>query len=92
MIILDKKLKGIYFLYYDLYYDFGYEQYLNTDIFILQHPLGGETEYAFGKITKIFNNFEFEHSIDTDSCSSCSSIIFRESLKVIGINISKEII
>ena len=75
-----------------IYYDFGYEQYLNTDIFILRYPLGGVTEYAYGKITKIFNNFEFEHSIDTDSCSSCSSIIFRESLKVIGINISKEII
>ena len=88
MIILDKKLKGIYFLYYDL----GYEQYLNTDIFILKHPLGGETKYACGKITKIFNNFEYEHSIDTNSRSSCSPIIFRESLKVIGINISKEII
>ena len=82
----DKFKKDIDFLYYDLNYDFGYEQYLNMDIFSIQHPLGGEAEYACGKIIKIFNNFEFEHTVDTDHGSSGSPIILNESLKVIGIH------
>ena len=84
--------KDIDFLYYDLNYDFGYEQYLNMDIFTVQHPLGGEAEYACGKIIKIFNTFEFEHSIDTDYGSSGSPIILNESLKVIGIHKQRNII
>ena len=56
------------------------------DIFSIQHPLGGEAEYACGKIIKIFNNFEFEHTVDTDHGSSGSPIILNESLKVIGIH------
>ena len=82
----DKFKKDIDFLYYDLNYDFGYKQYLNMDIFSIQHPLGGEAEYACGKIIKIFNNFEFEHTVDTDHGSSGSPIILNESLKVIGIH------
>lgn len=82
----DTFKKDIDFFYYDLNYIIGYEQYLNIDIFIIQHPLGGEAEYACGKITKIFNNFEFEHTVDTDFGSSGSPIILNESLKVIGIH------
>jgi len=82
----DQFKKDIDFLYYDLNYSFGYEQYLNMDIFIIQHPLGGEAEYACGKVIKIINNFEFEHSVDTDKGSSGSPIILNESLKVIGIH------
>ena len=82
----DQFKKDIDFLYYDLNYSFGYEQYLNMDIFIIQHPLGGEAEYACGKVIKIIDDFEFEHSVDTDKGSSGSPIILNESLKVIGIH------
>jgi len=86
--IIDSDIfkKDIDFFYYDLNYIIGYEQYLNMDIFIIQHPLGREAEYVCGKITKIFNNFEFEHTVDTDFGSSGSPIISNESLKVIGIH------
>ena len=48
--IIDSDIfkKDIDFFYYDLNYIIGYEQYLNMDIFIIQHPLGGEAEYACG--------------------------------------------
>ena len=82
----DPFKKDIDFLYYDLNYTFGYEQYINMDIFIIQHPLGGEAEYACGKIINIINKFEFEHSVDTESGSSGSPIILNESLKVVGIH------
>ena len=82
----DNFKNDIEFFYYDLNYMFGYEQYLNNDIFTIEHPLGGEVEYASGKVIKIMNNFEFEHSIDTDYGSSGSPIILHESLKVIGIH------
>ena len=78
----------ILFLSYDLNYLSGYSQYHNADIFILQHPLGKETEFAPGKIT-VIKGYEFKHSAETDSGSSGSPVILYgnyEVLKVIGIH------
>ena len=77
----------ILFLSYDLNYLSGYSQYHNADIFILQHPLGKETEFAPGKIT-VIEGYEFKHSEETDSGSSGSPVILYgnyEDLKVIEI-------
>ena len=78
----------ILFLSYDLNYLSGYSQYHNADIFILQHPLGKETEFAPGKIT-VIEGYEFKHSAETDFGSSGSPVILYgnyEDLKVIGIH------
>ena len=80
--------QDILFLSYDLNYISGYEQYHNADIFILQHPLGKDSEFAPGKITEI-EEFEFRHSAETDHGSSGSPVILYgnyEDLKVIGIH------
>jgi hypothetical protein len=82
----DDIIKDIDFLYYDLNYKIGYEQYLNYDIFTLQYPKGTEC-YANGKIIKIIkNNNEFWHNIKTDNGSSGCPIIMFSTLKVIGIH------
>jgi hypothetical protein len=64
----------ILFLSYDLNYQYGYDKYLNADIFLLQHPLGRPTEFAPGKIAKV-EDFEFYHSAETDFGSSGSPVI-----------------
>ena len=88
--ILDKDelYNGIEFLSYDLNYEEGYRQYLKSDVFSLEHPLGKDAECASGKIIKINNNreFEFEHTIDTDYGSSGSPIILAGNTRVIGIH------
>ena len=81
----DKILKDVNFLTYDLNYLSGYEQYAESDIIILQHPLGQETQIGIGKILNI-KYFEFEHSIETDSCSSGSPVILIGNSKVVGIH------
>ena len=82
----DNIIKDIQFLYYDLNYKTGYEQYLNYDIFTLQYPKGTEC-YANSKIIKIIkNNNEFWHNIKTDNGSSGCPIIMFSTLKVIGIH------
>ena len=81
----DKILKDVNFLMYDLNYLSGYEQYEESDIIILQHPLGQETQIGIGKILNI-KYFEFEHSIETDSCSSGSPVILIGNSKVVGIH------
>ena len=68
---------------------YGYEEYLNQDVFILQHPLGEDVYSATGKIISI-NNFEFEHTVDTDKGSSGSPVLLYESSKVIGIHKKKK--
>lgn len=64
----------------------GINQYLGEDVYCLQHPKGNPTNIAMGKITRIINNFEFEHSVDTDFGSSGSPIILCSNNKVIGIH------
>ena len=73
---------------YDLNYEEGYNQYINTDVFSLQRPLGNDIECASGKIIRIDknNNFEFIHTIDTDKGSSGSPIILIGNSRVIGIH------
>ena len=81
----DKVSKDVNFLNYDLNYLTGYEQYSESDIIILQHPLGQEMQLGIGKILSI-KYFEFEHSIETDNCSSGSPVILIGNLRIIGIH------
>ena len=81
----DQIINDVFFLWYDLNYVLGYEQYSESDILILQHPLGEETQLGIGKIMNI-KYFEFEHSIETDNCSSGSPVILIGNYKVIGIH------
>ena len=85
---LNDIIKDIDYLYYDLNYKNGYEQYLNMNIFTLQYPRGEET-YANGKIIEIINNnnkYGFLHNIKTDYGASGCPIIIPYTLKVIGIH------
>ena len=58
---------------------------MKNPIIILQHPLGQETQIGIGKILNI-KYFEFEQSIETDSCSSGSPVILIGNSKVVGIH------
>jgi V8-like Glu-specific endopeptidase len=70
----------------DSKYEFGYNQYVGKDIYILQHPQGKSTHVASGKILKITNTIEFNHNADTDYGSSGSPVILFSNNKVIGIH------
>ena len=88
----DNINKEIKFLYYDMNYLLGYEQYINHDIFTIEYPLGKDNpEYASGKIIKIIDKI-FEHSLDTDYGSSGCPIISCGNLKVLGIHVKIVII
>ena len=65
-----------------------YKNYINKEVFILHHPEGRNTEYAFGKIIS-FKNFKLEHNISTKKGSSGSAIILKETFEVIGIHRGK---
>ena len=82
----DKIFDEVEFLSYDPKYEFGYNQYVGKDIYILQHPQGKSTHAASGKILKITNTFEFNHNADTDYGSSGSPVILFSNNKVIGIH------
>ena len=65
-------IKDIDFLYYDLNYKIGYEQYLNMNAFTLQYQKAEET-YENGTIIEIIKNdnkYGFIHNIKTDIGSS----------------------
>ena len=81
----DHIKEKISFLWYDFNYSLGYNNYLESDIIILQHPLGKEVHLGIGKILKI-TNFEFEHTIDTEYGSSGSPVILMSNNLVIGIH------
>ena len=82
----DEFIKEVDFLSYDLnYLKYGYNYYLNKEIFILQHPYGEDIHSAIGKIINI-NNFEFEHNAGTSSGSSGSAVILKRNNCVIGIH------
>jgi len=82
----DKIFDEVEFLSYDPEYEFGYNQYVGKDIYILQHPQGKSTHAASGKILKITNTIEFNHNADTDYGSSGSPVILFSNNKVIGIH------
>jgi len=86
----DTIYKDIKFLDYDSNYkEKGYNFYKNVDIFTLSYPLGGSVAESSGKLLDI-NNYEFTHSISTDTGSSgCPIILLNNninSILVIGIH------
>lgn len=82
----DEIKNDVQFLLYDLNYMYGYERYKKEDVFIMQHPLGGNLHYASGKIEKLIKDFQFEHSVDTNYGSSGSPVILIKNSMVIGIH------
>ena len=78
-------IKDIDFLFYDLNYNLGYNQYKNNEVFALEFPKDNP-EFASGKIKEVLDGFEFEHNIDTEKGSSGSPIILLNTSKVIGIH------
>ena len=87
----DEIFNDVLFLEYDYNYKKGYDIYKNLDVFSIQHPLGGDTSCASGKIIDI-NNFEFDHSIPTNNGSSgCPIILYTDNINIIQvIGIHKE--
>ena len=76
-----------YFLYPNLNYLKGYNQFEGKDIFIPQYPNGGQLKCSKGKIQKIFlEKFKFGHSASTEIGSSGSPIFLHNSQYVIGIH------
>ena len=64
----------------------GYNTYMNKDIYILGHPQNcNDIQCTMGKVKDI-DDFEFEHSLDTDYGSSGSPIILHGNLRVIGVH------
>ena len=87
----DEIYDYIEFLDYDInYIKNGYQMYKNIDVFSIAHPFGKDAVCASGSIINIFNNFEFNHNISTDTGSSGSPIILLNnnpnSIQVIGIH------
>ena len=58
---------------------------VNSQIYILQYPKGGQIKFARGTIEEI-NNYEFTHLVSTDQGSSGSPILFEKTFRVIGIH------
>ena len=82
----DEFIKDVDFLSYDLnYIKYGYDYYLNKEIFILQHPYGEEMHSSIGKIISI-KNFEFMHNAGACQGSSGSPVILIENNCIIGIH------
>ena len=74
---------------YDRNYIIGYTQYINADVFSIEHPNGYDASCASGIVLKV-NNFEFDHNIPTDNGSSgCPILLLSNNInlvKVIGIH------
>ena len=81
-------INDIYFLDYNSDYNKGYEQYLNTEIFIFQYPRDS-IEVSNGTIRQILNANKFKHNIT--NVSSGAPIILGNLFKVIGIHIEGDI-
>ena len=79
----DNIIDDIESLFCDLDYFENNENLINKDIFILENDDDEKSYHLNGKITNI-NNFQFEHSINTEF--SNSPIVLIENLKVIGMN------
>jgi len=60
-------------------------EYLEKEICIVQYPNGGELSFDQGTI-KSFKNNKIEHFVSTDSGSSGSPILLKDSFKIIGIH------
>ena len=91
----DEIYDYIEFLDYDInFIKYGYQIYKNVDVFSIEHPFGKEAICASGSIINIFNNFEFNHNISTDTGSSGSPIILLNNnpniIQVIGIHKNRD--
>jgi V8-like Glu-specific endopeptidase len=72
----------------------GFNNYSNSQFYLAGYPhvddtyidYQGERHISSGRITKVFNNFEFEHTLDTRSGSSGSPICLINNRRVIGIH------
>ena len=82
----DEFIKDLNFLFYDLnYIKYGYDYYLDKEIFTLQHLYGEEMQSAIGKIIHI-KDYEFEHNAGSCEGSSGSPVILIENNCVIGMH------
>ena len=67
----------------------GYYIYKDVDVFSIEHPLGKDSHFGYGKIIYI-NGYEFYHNIPTQSGSSGSPIILLNNniniIQVVGIH------
>ena len=76
-------------LFCDLnYIDGNNTQYINQDIFILQHPRGEVAHVAAGKIIELDkkDDYKFMHTASTDGGSSGSPIILYNNERVVGVH------
>ena len=78
------------FLFPDMNFKNGLDFYLNKNLCLAGYPdninFSKERHISSGKIKKLINNIEFEHSIDTRRGSSGSPICLIDNQSVIGIH------
>ena len=86
----EELYENIEFLSYDLnFLKYGFDYYLNKDVFLLQHPLAENMHISNGKILSL-KGVEFEHNAITYKGSSGSPVILIENKRVIGIHKKKQ--
>ena len=68
-------INNVDFLACDMNYLYGYNEYMNKDIFALGYPFGDKIVSGTGNIVNIIDNNNFKHNIATNTGSSGSPII-----------------
>ena len=89
-IIEKDNIKEDKFLMPDFSYKNGYNIYKNVNFYLAGYPQNNSNEnersISSGKIINIFDNSEFEHTLDTGQGNSGSPICLRSNLFVVGIH------
>ena len=89
-ILEEDNIKEDIFLEPDLNYKNGNDIYLNDYFYLPGYPQNNlikvERTVSYGKITRILNDPEFEHSFNTDDRDSGSPICSKKNLLVVGIH------
>jgi len=89
-ILEEDNIKENKFLLPELNYKNGYNTYLNNYFYLAGYPQKKQIEIersiSSGKITKILDELEFEHSLDTGPGNSGSPICLASNLFVVGIH------
>ena len=89
-IIEKDNIKEDKFLMPDFSYKNGYNIYINENFYLAGYPQNNSNEnersISSGKIIKILDNSEFEHTLDTDHGNSGSPICLGSNLLVVGIH------
>ena len=80
-IISKDKIEDEYFLLPNI----NKIDYINKDIYIIQYPGGNDLSYSEGKIKEI-NNYEIIYDASTQSGSSGSPILLKDTKEIIGIH------